>query len=116
MTVDENFLEACKKLAENIKVINEYFVKEYTIKEAIGYEMNALIAKKGAIVSEIERVKEQLELLKKKGKEIEEETKENCKRIEERSKMRLIDVENEKSRYETETAKLREEKYNLAKV
>lgn len=116
MTVEQEFLDACKDLADNIEVINEYFAKEYQIKEAVGYELNALIQKKATLVSEIDRVKDQIKLLKEKGEEIEKETKENCKKIEEKSKMRLVDVENEKSRIEMEIAKLKEEKYNLERV
>lgn len=116
MTVDMEFLDACRNLADNIKFVNEYFAKEYSIKEAIGYELNALLKKKQEAIAEIELMKEQAKIVKAKTEDIEKEARENVKKIEDRAKMRLIDVENEKVRMETEIQKLKEEKYNLVRV
>lgn len=116
MTVELEILDAFKKLEANSRKINEYFAKEYQIKEAIGYEMNALLKKKAEALAEIELMKEQVKIVKAKADDIEKETRENVKKIEDRAKMRLIEIENEKVKLETEVSKLREEKYNLERV
>jgi hypothetical protein len=115
MSDEKSFLDACKRIVDDLKLITGYFGNQYTVKQMVEWDMDKLLKDKKELLIDIESMKSFIESSKLEAAEIVKQAKIKVSDIEDQSNKKIVEMQKTKMSLAAEIEKLEGQKYSLKK-